>query len=288
MSGIKKVSPSVLVYPPVSQVDVDDPSAPTLILLATWMDARDVHINKYITRYQALFPTATILVTKSTFRYYFTPSSARREVEPAVHILHNVLENAYNSSSKGSSPRLLIHIFSNGGSCMLYHLYNLYAENASSAASTFEDGVIPTHVTIFDSVPGRWSYNSVNAVLASLPRGWIRTLAFPLVHLLGTWWAIKYLLLKFPEETHVWGLSHNDSARVQETCRSYAYSEADEFVDHRAVEEHADHAEARGFVVVKREKFEGSMHVAHARAEPERYWCLVKETWDAGCKNSTA
>ena len=53
--------------------------------------------------------------------------------------------------------------------------------------------------------------------------------------------------------------------------RAYVYSKADKFVDYRAIEEHANHAEKNGFVVVKREKFEGSTHIAHARAEPQRY-----------------
>lgn len=115
----------------------------------------------------------------------------------------------------------------------------------------------------------------------TLPAGWARRSIFPLVHLLGLWWIIKYLLLKVPEETHVWGEAHNDPARVRETCRAYIYSEADKFVDHRAVEEHADNAEKVGYLVVRRDKFPDSQHVAHARSDPERYWSVVKDTWEA-------
>jgi hypothetical protein len=46
--------------------------------------------------------------------------------------------------------------------------------------------LLPLHVTIFDSVPGRWSSSgSTNGVLAGVPVGLARTLAFPFVHLLG-------------------------------------------------------------------------------------------------------
>jgi hypothetical protein len=271
--NMSKLSPSVSFYSPVPSTSTPDPKAPKLILLATWMDARDVHIAKYITHYQVLYPTASILLMKSFFRYYLIPSSARREVAPAVKAILNVLDDDEKSSKQ---PRMLIHMFSNGGSCTLYHLYDLYKDDSNHHRT------LPPHVTIFDSVPGRWSATeSPRAILVSLPAGWVRTLGLPFVYLLGLWWVIKYRLLKVPEETHVWGLAHNDPARARETRRSYVYSEADEFVHYRAVEEHADHAEANGYVVVRRDKFSGSQHVAHARLDPDRYWSLVTETWNS-------
>ena len=48
----------------------------------------------------------------------------------------------------------------------------------------------------------------------------------------------------------------------------------------RDVEDHADDAEARGWVV-RREEFGGSMHVAHARVDEGRYWGIVKAVFDA-------
>lgn len=289
-----QLSPSVFLYRPapgLSEVDQTDPTAPRLVLLAAWMNAQDVHVVKYIARYQALYPTACILLVKSVFRYYFSPSSARREVTPAIQVIRNVVEHSSSSSlnPNDNEPRMLIHVFSNGGSCMLYHLYDTYAETATALpgpiAHTDDSNrhrLLPPHVTIFDSAPGRWSYSgSTQAVLVALPAGWARTVAFPLVHLLGMWWVIKYLLLKVPEETHVWGLAHNDPARGRETCRAYVYSEEDKFVDYRAVEEHADQAEINGYVVVRRDKFPNSEHVAHARSDPDRYWSLVKDTWEA-------
>ncbi|KAG9233205.1 hypothetical protein BJ875DRAFT_464746 [Amylocarpus encephaloides] len=253
------------------------------------MDARDVHIAKYIARYQALYPSASILLVKSFFRYYFIPESARREVDPAVSVVRNFISRPNNDK-----PKVLIHLFSNGGSCMLYHLYDVYAEAAQVSSrlhvqkekkeSGFpDDHLLPPHVTIFDSAPGRWAYTgSTQAVLVGLPAGLIRNLAFPLVHLFGLWWVIKYLLLKRPQETHIWGLAHNDPAKARETCRAYVYSEADEFVNYHDVDEHADHAERNGYVVMRREKFVDSQHVTHARFDPDRYWSLVEDAWEAG------
>ena len=161
---------------------------------------------------------------------------------------------------------------------MLYHLYDVYAE-------TYHGSLIPQHVTIFDSVPGRWSYSGgTGALLVGLPNVWVRLLALPLVHLLGLWWFIKYRVLKIPEESFVWGRAHNDASRVRETCRVYIYSEDDIFVHFSAVEENADHAEANGFVV-EREKFPNSSHVAHARSDPDRYWAISKDIWGSALKS---
>lgn len=296
MASSNRLSASVILYSQSQKSSATDPTEPKLILLATWMDARDVHIAKYIARYQTLYPTASILLVKSFFRYYFSPNSARSDLKPAVEVIHDVLDHSPSPSTteRNSKPRMLIHVFSNGGSCMLYHLYDLYSESAPTItkSNTYNGrndlhhnlpGLLPPHVTIFDSVPGRWSYTgSTQGVLAGLPSGWMRKLLSPLVHLLGLWWAIKYRLLKIPEETHVWGLAHNDPTKARETCRSYIYSEADELVYHQDVDEHADHAEANGYVVIRREKLIDSQHVSHARSHPDIYWALVKDTWEAG------
>ncbi len=51
------------------------------------------------------------------------------------------------------------------------------------------------------------------------------------------------------------GLAHNDPTRAHEICRAYVYSEGDDFVNYRHVEEHADDAEIKGYMVVRRDKF---------------------------------
>ena len=281
VSNMIPLSASVSLYRPLPKLSVNDPAAPKLVLLATWMDARDTHIAKYITRYQTLYPTSMILVAKSSFWTLLSPRSARRELEPAVEVIRDLLP--VEPSSGDTKPQILIHIFSNAGSCVLYHLYDLYTQTAKGEKGNGR--LLPKHVTIFDSGPGRWNYSvSTQGILTGVPAGLLRWVALPLVHLLGLFWWIKYILLKVPDELHTWGLAHNDSGKVRETCRAYIYSEADEFVNYRAVEEHAERAEAKGFVVARREKFPGSPHVAHARSDPEKYWSVIGDTWKVSQK----
>lgn len=280
---MEKLSPLLSFYRPSTAVD--NPAAPKLILLLSWMDARDAHIAKYVSQYQALYPTASILLVKSTLKSVLITRIARKGVVPAAHIVHDLVSQT--SDKRGDKkPEMLLHVFSNGGSCTLYHLYDAYAATTKAApgAGTDPDNskILPPHVTIFDSAPGRWTYrSSVRALTLSVPPGWMRLLAWPLIrlHLAAQW--LSYRLFKAAETMHVWGLSHNDQSKARETCRSYAYSESDDMVLYQGVEEHADDAEAKGFRVLRREKFPGSLHVAHARSDPEKYWRLVRETWES-------
>ena len=53
---------------------------------------------------------------------------------------------------------------------------------------------------------------------------------------------------------------------------------------HKCVEKHADHAEANGYVVVGRVDFPDIQYVAHARSYLDKYWALIRDTWEAGQK----
>ncbi|CAG8976875.1 hypothetical protein HYALB_00003486 [Hymenoscyphus albidus] len=271
-----QLSNSVSFYRPngLSETNTDSPK---LILLATWMDAANAHIGKYIVRYQALYPNAHILLVKSCFPYYFSPSRARRDLMPATHVIRDVLdpEKIGGSSDKSKTPSMLIHVFSNGGSCMVYHLDDLYAEN-------YQDRLLPWHTTIFDSVPGSWTYpGGKDSVLVGLPSGIVRTLAIPFLHLLGIFWFFKFKIFRIQELASVWAQAHSDTVRIRESRRAYFYSKEDKFVHFGTVEEHADNAEANGFVVEYRENFPNSGHVVHARSAPDWYWALCQSVWEA-------
>lgn len=62
------------------------------------------------------------------------------------------------------------------------------------------------------------------------------------------------------------------------TPRLYFYSDADEMVPASAVEEHIADARQKG-LTVHAEKFHGTLHVSHARKDPERYWGAIQSLW---------
>lgn len=63
-----------------------------------------------------------------------------------------------------------------------------------------------------------------------------------------------------------------------ELRRLYLYSEEDQLVYYKDLEQHAADAKKAGYSVWL-EKFDGTPHVAHARKYPERYWKMVRDFW---------
>ncbi|KAL1883974.1 Protein-lysine N-methyltransferase efm4 [Diaporthe australafricana] len=258
------------------------PSSPKLIVLAGWMGAREPHLAKYTTRLQALYPDSPIIVLRS-FLYHFTTKARLHPVEvaAAVPLVQSIMaehkEGEDGDDEEASSPEMLVHLFSNGGSAALRHLREQYAAASAGAA-------LPRHVTVFDSAPGRFQVQrSVTAFMASAARaGALFRLALRLVVncFFGLYWAAHVPWGRAGYLDRTW-LSHNDRAQnAAEVRRSYIYSEEDALVDYRDVEEHAASALRGGFVVARLEKFVGSAHVAHVRVDESRYWGVVKDTWE--------
>ncbi|KAK3493482.1 hypothetical protein B0T13DRAFT_438446 [Neurospora crassa] len=149
---------------------------PKLILVCSWMGARDPHIAKYITPYQALFPSTPILLIKSEMQHVFQPKTSWPDMQVTVPVLREIFGSemlqhgsdrfgssttALSSSSTPTNdstekeeedqPTLLIHLFSNGGSAQLLSLHHYLLQSESHLR-------LPPHLTIFDSAPGQIAY----------------------------------------------------------------------------------------------------------------------------------
>src|SRR3569833_205956 len=255
-------------------------SSPKLILVASWKNTQDVHIAKYITKYQALFPATPILLIKC-FGYHFRqPHTAVEQIQPAVPAVRAALESGGGGrsdvGSRSDAPSLLVHAFSNGGSSMVDHLYNAYRERARAG----ESPMLPAHVTIFDSTPGYWTLRRGVAAFTAGISGWLGYLVLPLVYLSLILYHLRQFPFRRPDPLKQLGLNHNDRDKNgTEVRRAYIYSEDDKLIDWRNVEDNATDAQEKGFRV-RLEKFTKSPHVAHARTDPERYWSIVKEMWE--------
>ncbi|KAH7247773.1 hypothetical protein B0J15DRAFT_563124 [Fusarium solani] len=281
MSEIQRVqlSPSVFLYNPDPKADTK--SGPQLIIFAAWAFAQENHISKYVAKHQELFPGSTILVLKSFLRHMFFIQEARRELIPAVEVIRNVLgtDTALDGTKE---PSLFIHTFSNTGLSTTYNLADVYAETASPDDK--DQGRLPLHATVLDSTPGRYEYRAiVSAVMFGVPRGrWLqRLVSLPLAHLLSSFMWVWIRVLGGRDWVPIWGDGANDPSRTVETCRSYVYSRVDPLVPHFVVEAHVKDAQDKGYSVLHQVDFGDSAHVTHARADPERYWKIVKETWEA-------
>ncbi|KAF2015121.1 hypothetical protein BU24DRAFT_442223 [Aaosphaeria arxii CBS 175.79] len=285
---METLSPSVYMLHPSPDNTTPTPKGnnPTLIIIVFgWMKASKNTLAKYVRHHQALFPVSTILLVTCTFAGMTIPRLGLREARIAAIAARAVLEpdeaqtTPHSDAESRPSPRLLVHVFSNAGSTMLYHLYMAYATTSSSDAP--KNTVLPLHATIFDSTPAPFTYQTLlKGILDGTPSAVIRLAVMPVAYLYVAlvWTAIT--LLRVPD--HIGDLApraHNDPARVHETCRVYVYGPADRITPAAAVKHHAHEAEAKGFSV-QHEVFDGTGHVAHARKHADRYWRVVGQTWE--------
>jgi hypothetical protein len=281
LSMMEALSPTTYLYRPAVPAATDpSPSAPKLILVCSWMDAQDVHIAKYVSRYQALFPASPILLVKFVFAHVQGAKKAVEHLQPAIPVIRAVAEA---DARDPKAPTVLAHVFSNGGSMTLARLYAAYRAAVTATGRAGEPAQLPRHVTVFDSCPGRFGWRRSVAALAPRlggPSRWARWLLRPLAHLLVAYWWFSLRVLRRRDRLAAAGAAHNDrSQNGSEARRAYVYSEADALVGWRAVEDNAEDARRKGYAV-RLVKFEGSPHVAHMRADPERYWKVVVDAWD--------
>lgn len=282
MSALQ-LSPSTYLYPPSPEESLaSNASHPHAVVLATWAFAQDNHIAKYVDQYRARFPGTCIFVAKCFLRHFFWHPGARMDLEALTSTIRSILDTGEDQAStviqKSMQPKLLLHIFSNGGISTAYNLLNVYMAGDKSHRP------FPEHVTIFDSTPGRYEYWSVvSALQFSIPGGYLvqKLVSVPLAHMLSSSLWIWCRIFQGEDWIARWRHALNDPARVLETCRSYAYSRADLLVESWAVEAHAEDARKQGFTVVHTADFgDKSAHVAHSRTDPTRYWTLVMNTWE--------
>ncbi|KAI4861375.1 hypothetical protein F4820DRAFT_69299 [Hypoxylon rubiginosum] len=277
LSTMKRLSPFVYFYEPgqtVTQQPVPPAGrSPRLILIASWMDARDLHIDKYITQYQTIYPTSTILLVRFVFKESLFESVVNTAVEPAFAYLQSKIESGALSASP-THPEILVHTFSNGGSATTRTLYRLFRSQTGRS--------FPLHAAIYDSCPGSYSFSSLYSLfMLSFPRG-LRLVVAPFVvaFIVSLWvWHNPLSIISGEDFLSKNSKTHNDPDFVKQTNRSYIYGNADVMVEWKHVEKHAIDAAAKGFVV-RREVFEHSAHVSHMRADGGRYWKIVTETWE--------
>ncbi|KAM5349052.1 hypothetical protein ACJ41O_008875 [Fusarium nematophilum] len=246
LSFMESLSPEVLLYHPPSS-DAEGTAAPKLIIIATWVNAQDTHIAKYVNRYKSL------------------------AVEPMVPVIRACFPR--DAPSASSKPGILIHIFSNGGSSSISALRNAYASSMRDS----ENHHLPEHVTIFDSSPSNVTFSGTVSFFRVGLSSVQRLLAMPFIYLYSFYWAASIAIGFNRDWLAFWGKTHNEAGG--EVRRTYIYSETDNLVDYNAVEAHADEAAKKGFRV-KREKFDGSAHVSHSRKDEARYWEAVRKTWE--------
>ncbi|KGO68573.1 Protein of unknown function DUF829, TMEM53 [Penicillium italicum] len=266
-AGIIRLAPSVYLQdsPNLSE-NADRP----VILLAFWLNAPPRALAKYVVEYRRLVPSARIIfVTSSSgdFIWRLGAQARRARVAPAVEAMRGLVTP--------ENP-VFVHFFSNGGMSSTIHILQAW-KNATGTP-------LPMSAMILDSAPGSPSLRAeFKAFSFALPRMWIlRLLGKCLLFALLVLFKLIHSISVFPDPISLARELINDTSLVRAAnpdgalSRCYVYSDTDELVDWRDVESHAVNAEAEGWTV-RREVFSNSPHVGHMRAQPDRYWGIIRD-----------
>lgn len=266
LAPFAKLGPSVFMQDPAGPVKQHRP----LIFIAFWMNAPPRALAKYVVEYRRLVPLARIVFIRSSSDDFFWHATARAQaarVAPAVDAIRAVVTP--------DNP-VFMHLFSNGGLSNATHLLQAYNREFGKA--------LPISSMIVDSAPGTATVAAaMRAFSFALPKMWIlRLIGKSFLWLSLIFIKFIHAITRAPDPIALARKVINDVSLIQAVnaenlpTRCYMYSDADELVDAHDVEQHASESEARGWLV-RRERFQGTPHVGHMRAAPERYWGIIKE-----------
>jgi len=268
LAPFTKLGPSVYLQDPANS---SNQHSRPLILIAFWMNAPPRALAKYVVEYRRMVPSARIVFMLSSSNDFFWGSTTRAQQARVAPVIDAIRSHA---SDAPVSP-VFMHIFSNGGLTNITHLLLAYSKATGKP--------LPLSSMIIDSAPGAATVSAaMRAFSFALPRMWILRLISKI------WLWLALILVRIFQAVR--GSSDpisfarkviNDTSLVQAVnhkgvpIRCYIYSDTDELVDWHDVEKHASKAEKSGWIV-RRELFQGTPHVGHMRAAPDRYWGIVK------------
>ncbi|KAH6713238.1 hypothetical protein BKA61DRAFT_608770 [Leptodontidium sp. MPI-SDFR-AT-0119] len=271
--AFRNLSPTISLYRPADQVTPKSrslsPPSPYLIILTPWLSAQPRHIKKYTDAYRTLFPSASILIIRTTVAdMVYRPYSAQQaDLKMILPLLQN--------SSGSEEPIILLHMFSNAGAHKASQLARAYHTQTKT--------VFRCEGMVFDSTPGVATHSRiVDAMTVGLP-------AIPVLRQLLACLIYGLVALIWLQSLASGGLNLverarkdlNDLTLVQSRRgRLYVYSVKDKMVGWEDVESHAREAEQNG-ERVRKERWTGTAHVGHMTNDGERYWGAIKSFWNS-------
>ncbi|KAK7956219.1 uncharacterized protein PG986_005441 [Apiospora aurea] len=249
---------------------------PAMVLITSWTGALPKHITKYTQVYNEMYPYTPIMVVTTTVDDLLIWSTEKKvaALTAAVGYIQG-----RTSSCFGASPNLLLHAFSEGGSNKAVCVARAYL------AATRQQ--LPVGAFVFDSTPGTARFMSnVNAFKRSLPQNFlVRSLGVTVGFVvLAIAWVIIAVCVGYENNT----ISKTRRALNDEglwPCvgvpRSYVFSEADDLIWWKDVEDHAEESARRFKIPSLVVRYKKTAHCNHLREDPQYYWSVVKMTWES-------
>jgi Eukaryotic protein of unknown function (DUF829) len=266
-TDFQKLSKTVFLYTPPTPLPPTS-TDPTTILICQWMgiSPKSRSLNTVYNQYRTLYPSSRILSIRSLPEYFSTAteSTRRTNLSPMTTAL---------SSDPAPEKRLLVHLFSNGGTLSFSDISALYKKETGH--------LLPTKAIIFDSCPGRpTAAEGWAAMSLGLPKGllWYPAAA-TILFLLGVIAIGRYGLGMPTFIDRIFPKLLDGEVVDLGARRLYVWSEADRIVNARDPKEHARLAREKGVKVETLEEKETLHMTAHVK-DLERYWRAVAKLWE--------
>ncbi|KAG2369324.1 hypothetical protein BDR07DRAFT_1347774 [Suillus spraguei] len=260
----------------------DSDTTPEVILIFGWLGAQPRYLRKYTHAYTKLYPNASQIVVRcNVSTLWSTINTIQQRLMPVIHALKalHCLPSS-GSSAEQRRPRILTHVFSNGGSLQMTCFGHMLQQKYGSISAQWSF----TSALILDSCPTPVQLNTVkHAFSVTVQNPVVRYGALAFV---STVYLTRLCLsLLFGKRMRLTLDSHIDMGNPcvlpwmgVHTPRLYLFSRKDTSSPWEEVMHHAKTAKECG-MDVRCELFEESEHVAHIRVEPERYWSSVQDVW---------
>ena len=227
---------------------------PKTIILGLWPLARDEHINYYLEGYQALYPSARVIL----LRY----SKSADQLAVALDSL--TLDD--EKLSFDSSPTVLLHLFGNAGAAQICHLLRAFKIQTGQA--------LGVKATIMDTVP-TVLFPSFDTSTRT-PRKLLELIYLAIVVVMIRFWSV---LAFWNSETASDKLRHDlNSADLlpANVAKCYVWPDRDVMStwslskgDDDECEQH-DYAVRRNFVDCR----------GRWTGDQERYWMGIEDAWE--------
>ncbi|KAF9238547.1 hypothetical protein BU15DRAFT_75238 [Melanogaster broomeanus] len=261
-----------------------------LILYPKQLGAQARHLQNYTRPYAKLYPNAAQILVKCSPSFIYTSERGKqRRLLPVVDALEALdCLPAGGASVKHVNrvrPRVLIHVFSNGGSAQLTALGRLL----SSKYPSLPPSERLVSALILDSCPAAGDVRTIYAAFRRAVSNLVaRCIILALLYIVH---AIHLCLsMAFGKEMIV--LEYQKMQLLKRrllpwmnagTPRLYIFSKKDEQMPWKEIQQHAESGKKAG-LDVRCELFEESGHVAHMRLDRKRYWASVQDVWEGACR----
>lgn len=282
--GLQNLGNNILLHQPLPPEESQRPQRrhdtilvpPALVVICTWQGgATTRRIAKYVSGYQQLYPTASILVIRTELAdmVYRTFNVIRARLKPAKDVVTRMLQHIQGADA--SSTGVLLHIFSHGGCNTAVQLV------ASLSVQTRALLHERLRLVIADCCPGEGTFEETcRAGLLSLPPSSTPFRLFGKAGLYGIV-AVIYALQGAGMMKSVPDLKDELNDRKvfgQQALRLYLFSDGDTMISSRAAILHARLAKDYGYRI-SMVRFDHAFHCALVLEDPAKYWGAIQGSW---------